>query len=322
MTLLEQIINSLIESKRDFYIHDAYVGYGNLGQPGKLYYVDTNNQKPYNVSMLLAEPNEDFQPSMRIVESAKVEMEKDKIVVIPLGKIYYISLDIGDKKLHPIWKKRKDEDRLAIDRFKHTRSDDDYIDRFNLDNPSSFETHINNAIKAAGKDVFLSDIIDDEHYRISLIEDFSENEDVYSLLKKVNLYVNNKLEKSLKSTLKLNGLRFYNDFNLPYTRVKIINNLTKTGYPCLKAQTRNRSKAYGWAGAMMNTARTVHIDTESVYKKSKEEIFEIVKPKAIEHFNKNRQLKDGIISYKFYDLFERPFEISLKELGLEAVASR
>ncbi|QSZ42204.1 hypothetical protein GJV85_08790 [Sulfurimonas aquatica] len=385
MTLQEQIINTLLQSKRDFYIHEAYIGYGNFGQTGKLYHVDCNKQKNYNGNQLLAEPNEDYRPSMslvanddiyghlfgktsfsseeeknseikRILEASgfknrmnnRVKMEEeigdylDKLeskkqaeiilkangglVEIPLEKIYHIGISI-ENELHTIWHQRDDEDRLSIERFKLTCSDDDFIQRYSLDNPATLEEHIKNTIAAVGKDVFLNNIIDDNDYRVSLIEKFLEDEDIYSLLQSIYTHVNSQLVKGLERDLlgEHRTISFLNQFSVPYDKIKNIHARARSGYPCIKAQTRKHPNGIinvnSWAAAMMNTGLKVHVNAQSVYRKSKEEVLEIVKPMAIEHFNKRKILTDGIISYRFYDLFEHYFEISLDELGLEVLAT-
>ena len=377
MTLQTQIINLLLNEKRDFFINTAYKGYGNFGQPGDLYFIDTRIQEKYDGTILLAKASEDYEPSMRLMtlhdRYARLDVKKtsfdseqernseikrllnndgyknrlrnrrlvekalgsyldeleaikqeeillngrEKIVEIPLEEVYHITLAIDDK-LSPIWTKRKDKDRLAIDGFSDICSDEELIHRFKFDNPATFTDHIKNRIATVGKDVFLSEIIDDNEYRVLLIESFLEDGDEYSLFKSINNYVNNRLEKSLENAIGLNGLKFYNDFHVPYNRVKIINNLTSAkGSPFIEARTKRASIGYGFTRGMLNSARRVKINAQSVYQKSREEIIEIIKPLAVEHFNRAKTIDGGIVSYSFSDLFERRFEISLQELGLK-----
>ena len=376
MTLQEQIINTLLQSRRDFYIHEAYVGDGNFGQTEELYHIDCTKQKNYNGNLLLAEPNEDYRPSMSLVTnddtyahlvkktifdseeeknseikrilkesgfknrmSNRVKMEEligdylheleakkqaeiileanGGLVEIPLEKIYHIGISI-ENELHTIWHKRDDEDRLSIERFKLTCSDDDFIQRYSLDNPATLKEHIKNTIAAVGKDVFLNNIIDDNDYRVSLIEKFLEDEDIYSLQQSIYSHVNYQLEERLKKDLlgEHKTVSFLNQFSVPYYKIKNIHARTQSGYPCIKAQTRNHPggiKVYSWASAMANTALRIKVDANSVYGKSNYQIREIVEPMAIAHFNKTGKSDGGIISYKFYDLFEHSFDISLEE---------
>ena len=156
------------------------------------------------------------------LEARKQEQRysKNHIIEIALDTIHDISIDV-DNNLHRIWDERKDKDRLAIDRFKQTCSDDHYIDRFNVDNPADFEMYIKNSIKAVGKEVFLSDVIHDDNFRISVIEKFLEDGNEYKLIDSIYAHVNYKLEYNLEKALTPSGTAYYNDFEGWYGKVKL-----------------------------------------------------------------------------------------------------
>ena len=381
MTLQEQIINSLLESGRNFYVNARYRGNGNFGQLFKRYYIDATMRKHYDGFTLLAQLSKDYyeQPnSLRnlndryghLINATSFTSEEDKeyeikrilkdggftnanqnkgwrekeledfldeleakkqeeqgyaknhIIEITLDTIHDISIDI-DNNLHRIWDERKDKDRLAIDRFKQTCSDDDYIDRFNVDNPADFEMYIKNTITAVGKEVFLSDVIHDDNFRISVIEKFLEDGNEYKLIDSIYAHVNYKLEHNLEKALTPSGTAYYNDFEGWYGKVKLAHNIAYVGNTFIQAKTRKAtagvdSKTNSFARAMLHKMVRVNISPILVHQKSNEQIIQIVKDKAIEHFNEHKDFDGGIIAYLFFDICGHYFEISLEELGLKA----
>lgn len=375
MTLQEQIINSLLDSGRDFYIDARYTGAGNFGSRFKCYHIDTSIQKNYDGTKLLAQLSKDYyEPpnSLRnlnnryghLVKVTSFTLEEDKerevkrilkdgeftegwrekelgdfldelearkqeqrysknhIIEITLDTIHDISIDV-DNKLHRIWDERKDKARLAIDRFKQTCSDDDYIDRFNVDNPADFEMYVKNSIKAVGKDVFLSDVIHDNDFRISVIETYLKDENIYKLINTIYAHVNFGLKYKLEKALTPSGTAYYNDFEGLYEQIKLAHNIAYVGNPFIQAKTRKAtagvdSKTNSFARAMLHKMVRVNISPLLVHQKSNKQIVQIVKNKAVEHFNKHKTFDGGIIAYHFFDLCGHYFEISLEELGLVA----
>jgi len=382
MRLKEQIIQKLIESGRNFYINKAYVGYGNMGQGGKLFYIDTSLQMSTENDTLMATVCDFYEPSSKIsglkkrykhLDVQKTSFTSDrekiaeikrllkaggfsdedinkswridevdeyiqgigsknredillngkaKIVTISLAEIYMIHID-SDDTLQLIWFKREDEDRTATEKLEFHPRDKDFFERFSLDNPVDFSAHIRNCIIREGRENFLENIVTNRNRRLEIIDEFLENGSEYTLLSSINSHVNHKLESALKKALTTEGLKYNNAFNQPYGKIKLVNNTESNIYPCLKLRTVNEpnppTNINSWARAMMNTAIKVDIGSNrsSLYNKSKEEIVEALKPFAQKRYAKGKSCGGGIIGFRYYDLFQRHFDISFAEFGIQ-----
>lgn len=99
-------------------------------------------------------------------------------------------------------------------------------------------------------------------------------------------------------------------------RIESIHNNSRSSYEW-------KGKGMGWIWNVNYNRRMACVDSELIYKKSNEEIVEIVKPMMIEHFHTFKgilkKVPGSILSYRFYNTCGSFIDVSLKELGLTQI---